>query len=618
MIRIQDISKSYGPQVLFDEASLQMGRGERLGLIGRNGFGKSTLFRLILDEEHPDSGLITKPRNYRIGHLAQHLHFTKPTVLEEACLGLLPDEEHDHYKAERILFGLGFTENDMWCPPEQFSGGFQIRLNLAKVLVSHPDLLLLDEPTNYLDIISIRWITKFLRAWPGEMILISHDREFMDSVTTHTALINRCQIRKVEGDTAKLYELVAQEDETYEKTRANEDKKRKHAEAFINRFRAQAGRAAMVQSRLKMLERMPEREKLTDDQDLDFNFHYSGFEAKTMMEINDLSFGYPDGEPLFSSLTLQVQAHDRIAVIGKNGKGKSTLLNVLAGELKGQGTIYTHPNVRLGYFGQTNIARLDPKLTVEGEIDRANTSLGRTAVRSICGLMMFSGEAAEKRVSNLSGGEKSRVLLGKILAQPANLLFLDEPTNHLDMSSIEALIESIEVFEGAVVVVTHSEEILRRVATKLVVFQHGNVEIFDGTYDEFLEMVGWEEEENEKSAKQKKKAKAADATPTAAETPVNKKEIRKQKAQSTAEMARVLNPLQKEISTLEEEITCLEKNLAAANEELIGLSQNKNIDGFVALSKRIKETQKLIDEKFSQLEKVSAKFEEKKRELEGE
>ncbi len=223
-----------------------MGPGERLGLVGRNGHGKSTLFRIILGEEHPDSGEIVFPRNYRIGHLAQHIKFSKPTVLEEGCLGLLPDEEHDHYKVEKILFGLGFTEDDLWRDPDSFSGGFQVRLNLAKVLVSRPNLLLLDEPTNYLDIVSVRWIIKFLRLWENEMIIVSHDRDFMDSVSTHTAAIHRQKIRKVEGSTDKLYAQIAQEEEIHEKTRATEEKRRKQVQAFVDRFRAQATKASAV------------------------------------------------------------------------------------------------------------------------------------------------------------------------------------------------------------------------------------------------------------------------------------------------------------------------------------------------------------------------------------
>src|SRR3989338_6954510 len=223
MLRIQDLNKAYGSEILFEEASLQMSPRERLGLVGRNGHGKTTLFRMILGEEHPDDGTITLPQNYRIGHLAQHLNFTQPTVLDEGCLGLSEEERYDHYKVERILFGLGFTEEDMAKPPAVFSGGFQIRLNLAKVLVSNPNLLLLDEPTNYLDIVSIRWITQFLRCWENELIIISHDREFMDSVTTHTAAIHRHRIQKVQGGTEKLYMKIAQAEERSEERRVGKE-----------------------------------------------------------------------------------------------------------------------------------------------------------------------------------------------------------------------------------------------------------------------------------------------------------------------------------------------------------------------------------------------------------
>ena len=612
MLRIQDLCKSYGGQVLFDKASLQLTPGERLGLMGRNGHGKSTLFRLILGEEQEDSGIISKPKHYRMGHLAQHLHFTQPTILEEGCLGLRPEEEHDHYKVERILFGLGFTEADLQKAPAEFSGGFQIRLNLAKVLVSNPNLLLLDEPTNYLDIVSIRWIIQFLRSWENELIIISHDREFMDAVTTHTALIHRQKIRRIQGNSRALYTLVAQDEETYEKTRLNEEKQRKHAEAFINRFKAQANRATLVQSRMRMLEKMPKLDKLSQIQNLDFQFHYAPFQAKTLMEVSDLTFSFQPEIPLISNFNLTIHANDRIAVIGKNGKGKSTLLNLLAQELSPQaGTLRHHPNMQVGYFGQTNIMRLNPKLTVETEIANANSKLDRTTIRNICGLMMFSGDHAEKKVSHLSGGEKSRVLLGKILAAPANLLFLDEPTNHLDMQSIEALMESIQSFEGAAVIVTHSEEILRKIATKLVVFHQGKVKLFLGTYDEFLEKVGWDET----SADELKATPMVQ--PEASGLPLNKKAARKKRADIITKRSHILDPLKKEMQTLEKEICDLEETVGLANGELLKASQTQNREAFIALSKKLKDSQKQIDEKFDRLEKISQKHHEQSHKYEA-
>lgn len=583
---------------------------ERIGLVGRNGHGKSTLFRMILGEEDIDSGNISIPRNYRLGHLAQHLHFTQNTILEEACLGLPEGEEYNHYKAERILFGLGFMEADMSRPPASFSGGFQIRLNLAKVLVSEPNLLLLDEPTNYLDILSIRWITKFLRSWKNELIIISHDRDFMDSVTTHTAAIHRHKIVKLSGGTEKLYAQIELDESIHEKTRVNEEKKRKQVEVFITRFRAKASKASSVQSRVKQLEKIPEKQQLSRIADLDFAFHYASLPAKRLMDIHNLSFYFDPQKPLIRKLSCSIHTGDRIAVIGKNGYGKSTLLNLMAGELKPlHGNVQSHSNVQMGYFGQTNIDRLHKSQTVEQEISSANGALNRTAVRNLCGIMMFSGDSAEKKISVLSGGERSRVLLGKILAAPTNLLLLDEPTNHLDMQSIEALIEAIQDFPGAVVIVTHSEMILREVATKLVLFQHGNAEVFNGGYDEFLEKIGWEEEGSV--------SRPAPLPEVVAEAPAeeqetvkneNKKEARQRRALDVVARSKLMKPLKEEAASLENEIFSLEAELKTANQKLIEASQTKAVDQFVVLSKTTKDLQKKIDEKFARLEMVTKKL----------
>jgi ATP-binding cassette subfamily F protein 3 len=504
VIKISRLSKSYFARDLFTDVTLQMNAGERLGLVGRNGHGKSTLFKLILGQEEPDSGEITMPRNYRIGHLEQHLRFTQPTILEEAALGLPEEESHSSYKVEAVLFGLGFSRDDLEKPPREFSGGFQIRINLAKLLLSEPNLLLLDEPTNYLDITSVRWVAGFLSSFKGELMLISHDRGFMDSVITHTAIIHRGKIRKFEGGTAGAYAQMLTEDEVHEKTRANEERKRAHAEAFINRFRAQASKAKMVQSRIKMLERLPKLDELADIESLDFEFRYAPVGGKRLLDARGISFGYSPDHLLFHDLNLTIGARDRFGVIGKNGKGKSTLLNVLSGGLKpASGEIQAHPDVRLGYFGQTNIQRLNPNWTIEEEIEGANSALTRTEVRNICGAMMFGGDLALKKVSVLSGGEKSRALLGKILARPSNLLLLDEPNNHLDMESIDALTETLEAFPGALLIVTHNERILRALAVKLIVFHRGKVDVLDSGYDEFLEKIGWEDE-SENGAAQKK------------------------------------------------------------------------------------------------------------------
>jgi ATP-binding cassette, subfamily F, member 3 len=581
VIKINQLSKSYFARELFAAVSLQMNAGERLGLVGRNGHGKTTLFRLILGQEEPDSGEITIPGNYRIGHLEQHLHFTNPTILEEAALGLPEEESHSIYKVEAILFGLGFSQVDLGKAPREFSGGFQIRINLAKLLLSEPNLLLLDEPTNYLDITSVRWVTRFLSNFKGELILISHDRDFMDSVTTHTAVIHRQKVRKFEGGTAKAYAQIVLQDEIHEKTRANEERKRAHAEAFINRFRAQASKAKMVQSRIKMLERLPKLNELADIESLDFEFRHAPFTAKTLLDAREVSFGYTPDHLLFRHMNLTINARDKFGVIGNNGKGKSTLLNVISGGLiPVTGEIKTHPDMRLGYFGQTNIQRLNPKLTVEEEIEQTNPALTRTQVRNICGTMMFGGDLALKKVAVLSGGEKSRTLLGKILAHPSNLLLLDEPNNHLDMESIDALIESLQNFPGALLIVTHNERILRALATKLIVFHRGKVDVFNSGYDEFLEKIGWEEENDGKGAQKK---------PTLRNNYIEKKEREKAERREKAR-----------IGKLEALIMKSENALKQYNEQLEIEANRNNLAQINELSKKISRVKQEIEDLYSQ------------------
>lgn len=496
MIHVENLSMAFQGRILFSDVSFTLQKGERLGFVGRNGSGKSTFFRLLTRKEIPDSGSITIKKHYTLGILDQYLHFSKKTVLEEAALGLKPGEEEYLYKAETILFGLGFKEEDLDQPIESFSGGYQLRLHLAKVLISEPDCLLLDEPTNYLDIVSIQWMKQFLKKWPGELILISHDREFMDSVSTHIIGIHRQKLRKIEGDTKNFYEQIFFEEEIHEKTRANQEKKRAHIQSFIDRFGYKANKAAQAQSRKKLLARMPSLEKLKGIQNLDFEFREASFYGAEMVSTPRISFSYGDlHQEIVKHFSISIEKGERVAIVGKNGKGKSTLLKLLAKELEPtQGKIKYSENLAIGYFGQTHIDRLHPKHTIEQEIWNANTALNRTEVLSIAGLMMFGNDQAAKRIEMLSGGERSRVLLGKILAKPCNLLLLDEPTHHLDMESIEALITALENFSGAVVIVTHCESILRRILLdKIILCQDRKQTMVLGEYEVFLEKKGWED-----------------------------------------------------------------------------------------------------------------------------
>lgn len=593
MIQFQGISKEFGDRVLFKDVTFAINPRERISLVGRNGTGKSTLFKLILEEDRPDSGTISIPKGYTVGSLKQHLEFTKNTVMEE-CLQVLPKEQQfDNYRVERILFGLGFEAKDMSRHPNDFSGGYQIRINLGKVLLTEPQLLLLDEPTNYLDIVSQRWLAGFLKSFPGEIILISHDREFLDQVSTHTMGLTRGRLRKVAGGCQQYFEAIAADEEIYEKTRQNQEKKIAHMMEFVDKNRAKASKAAQAQSRLKAIERIDVMDKLATEDDMSLRFHYSEMPAKVIATIENASFGYTPDKILFKDLNFSLAKTDRLGIIGKNGKGKSTLMNTIAGELTPvKGEIRKHAATVIGHFGQTNIERLNPNLTPETEVQSANTDLAISQVRSICGAMMFEGDAASKSIRVLSGGEKSRVMLGKLIANKTNLLLLDEPTNHLDVESIEVLVDSLQNFEGAVAIVTHSEMILRRLCNKFVVFHEGGAEFFLGSYDDFLEKIGWGDEEQKKKPEGEK---------------LSQKEYKHLRAQLMNERAKAVNPLKKKIEELENRIDELEGDVEDYTDELERTTDN---DMMVEYSRKIGEANDHIEKAFNELEELVPKFDE--------
>ena len=607
MISADNISKGYGSQALFDEASFQINRRERVGLVGRNGHGKTTLFRLLAGLEEPDSGSISIPRGYRIGYVQQHLNFTRETVLDEAAAGLPHGHEHEAWKAEKILAGLGFSQDQMLRSPHEFSGGFQVRLNLATILVNKPDLLLLDEPTNYLDITSIRWIEGFLKTWPHELLLITHDRSFMDKIVTHTIGIHRNRVRKILGSTEKYYTQIAQDEEIHEKTRLNDDRKRKEMELFISRFRAKARLAGMVQSRVKTLEKQGRSNKLETIKTLEFSFRECPFNAKFAGTASGLSFSYTKSEPLIENFNLTIARGDRICVVGPNGRGKTTLLKLLAGTLKPQqGDISWHGNIRMGFFEQTNIASLVDTRTVEQEIMSADAQVERQLARDICGAMMFEGDFALKKISVISGGEKSRVMLGKVLATPVNLLVLDEPTNHLDMQSCDALIAALDCFDGAVIMVTHNELFLHALAERLVVFQNNRIDVFEGSYQEFLERVGWGDEGGPLRS-------TDNADPCTPEQKLTKKELRKQRSDIIVERNRALGPLEKKIAASESKIEACEAELARASAAMQSASESGEALRIVELSKVISRCDADIDRLFDELSHDTAQADDFKK-----
>ena len=609
MLSVENLSKGFGPRTLFKDISFRVNSGERVGLVGRNGHGKTTLMRILTGEQEQDDGTINVPRNYTLGYLKQVIDFKHKTAREEAASGLKEAERDDVWKAEKILSGLGFSDDDMEKSPNEFSGGYQVRLNLAKLLLSEPDMLLLDEPTNYLDITSIRWLEQFLIKWKGELMLITHDRAFMDRVVTHTLGIHRQQVRKIKGDTDKFYEQIAMDEEIYEKTRQNEELKRKEVERFVERFKSKASLASRVQSRVKMLEKMSKKDKLDEIEDLEFCFNYSDIRAKELINVRDISFGYDKSNPLIKNFGITIGSGEKICIIGKNGKGKTTLLKMLCGISEpDSGEISCHAQLKPAVYEQTNVQRLGLNNTIEQELIEVDPVVDRQKARDAAGTMMFSGDDALKKISVLSGGEKSRVMLAKAILQPANILFLDEPTNHLDMQSCDSLLEAIDQFKGTVVMVTHNEMFLNAIAERLIVFRNDTIEVFEGGYEEFLDKVGWGEEFSDR--------------PSVQASANSKKEQRKLRSEIVAEKGKVLKPIQERHDRLEKDIAFIENRIEILNKELIKASTGSDPMEIGRLSKELDEAKKSVDdmleeflEAAEQLETLTAQYEEKLNQL---
>jgi ATP-binding cassette subfamily F protein 3 len=425
----------------------------------------------------------------------------------------------------------------------------------------------------------------------------------MDKIVTHTLGIHRCKVRKIKGDTGKYYDQIAQDEEIYEKTRLNDERRKKEIEQFISRFRAKARLANMVQSRVKTLAKMDRHEKLASLKTLEFSFHTKPFQGKQVLSTTHVDFAYDARKRLIKDLSFSINRNDRICIIGKNGKGKTTLLKLLAGTLRpDSGTIRYAPTLTPGVFEQTNIKSLVDTRTVEDEILYANPAMDRQAARNICGAMMFSGDNALKKISILSGGEKSRVMLGKLLATPANLLLLDEPTNHLDMESSDSLLGAIDGFDGTVVMVTHNEMFLHALARRLIVFERGRVYLFEGTYQDFLDKCGWEDE-NLVNPKSESRGEP--------EVKLTRKQIRQMRSEIVTRRSKSLKSLERAIAQTEDDIETNENTLSDLNHAILVASQAQDGQRIAELSRQIHTCQSAIDDLFDKLERFTTEFDTK-------
>ena len=525
MISINNLSKNYGKKILFENINLTINRGEKIGLIGPNGSGKSTLFLLLRQEIEPSSGTIQVNKNIRIGYLAQESSFISThTVLSELTEGdetiarLKKEKEeleinnlagtarygealHDlealdyfnlEHKAKKILMGLGFKERDFNRPILEMSGGWQMRTLLAKLLTLHYDILLLDEPTNYLDLNAALWLKDYLGNFRGTFVMISHDKDFLTDVTNYTLILENGAIAKVHGNYQDYEKIKAEKKIHLTKQFKEQEKKRKQLERFVERFHAQPNKAASVRAKRRVLERIEEDEVAIppDPRKSIKSFHFprTRQSGHRVIKLEKISKSY--GEVcVYKDFDFEIEKGEKAVLAGENGAGKSTLLKILAGvvDINSGSRIVGH-NVDIGYFSQTRLDVLNPENTVLREAYSAAPGfMSEETIRTILGVFLFTGDDSDKQVKVLSGGEKSRLILAKLLINPPNFLLLDEPTTHLDVDAVDALIQALIGYEGTIVFISHDIHFVRSLANIVYEVKDGMVRKFHGNFDYYLE-----------------------------------------------------------------------------------------------------------------------------------
>jgi ATP-binding cassette, subfamily F, member 3 len=525
MINIANLSKNYGPKVLFKDISLNINQGEKIGLIGPNGTGKSTLFSLILQETEPSSGEVRVNKGMHIGYLPQEASFkSEHTVLAELTEGderimrLKEEKErleskndadskhygevlHEletlgffelEYKAKKILSGLGFKEGDFSRPINQMSGGWQMRALLGKLLTYHYDLLLLDEPTNYLDLNAALWLKDYLADFQGTFIMISHDKAFLTDVTNYTLILENGAISKVHGNYEHYEEIKAQKRIHLVKQFKEQDKKIKQLDKFVARFHAQPNKAASVRAKRRVLERMEEEKVIVPSDPREsignFSFPQTRKSGHKVINLEGTSKAYGDIQ-VYDGLDFEITQGEKAVLAGENGAGKSTLLKILAGIVNiDKGNRALGHNVDIGYFSQTRTDVLNVENTVLQEAYSAAPGyMAEETIRTILGAFLFTGDDAEKKVKVLSGGEKSRLILAKLLIDPPNCLLLDEPTTHLDVDAVDALVRALKNYEGTIVFISHDIYFVSSVANNVFEVKAGRIRKFPGAFDYYLE-----------------------------------------------------------------------------------------------------------------------------------
>ena len=642
MIALADkISKSFGAQVLYTGATLQLNAGERWALVGPNGAGKTTLLRIIMGEESPDEGTVSFARDVTVGYLEQETRISADkSALKEVIDSahelketghLLTELEHDisveqdeesrdallfkygharerferlggyeiESRARAILGGLGFPVADFDKPASEFSGGWQMRIALAKLLLRHPDLLLLDEPTNHLDFESVLWFEQFLSTYDGAVLIVSHDRSFMDACVTHVAALENRLLVTYSGNYSAYLKQREDNLEQLKAKRAAQERDIAHMEVFIDRFRYKPTKAKQVQERVRRVEKIKEELVMLPEQNkrVHFTFPAPPRTGDSVVTLENIAKSYGDNL-VYEDVNLTLYRGDHVALSGPNGAGKSTLMKLIAKRLEPtRGTVAYGQNVTAAYYAQHQLENLDEGNTVLGEIDRVAPGWSNPEERRLLGAFLFHGDDVEKRVGVLSGGERARLALAKMLVSPDPLLLLDEPTNHLDIESVDILERALESFDGTIVLISHDEHLIKAIATKIIDVRDHSVTLYDGDYEYYrfkraqLEAAA---AGDQAAAQPAKAAEVADAAPAAAGRNVKTKDQRRAEAEERQKRSRALKGTRDRLKAVEAALEPAQKRYEElmalmASEELYNDSKrfDECMTEYTALSKKI-------------------------------
>lgn len=593
MLHLDGITLHFGDRPLFDTVSAMINPGERIGLVGPNGAGKSTLLKIIAGEQEPDSGSVNMSKEATVGYLPQDGVDPDPDLnvydeVEQAFREILDLREEreelqkqmdnlepgskEHQRVlerfgvvqqllensgdytlktdiERVLMGLGFSESDFSRSTTEFSGGWLMRIALAKLLLRQPTYLLLDEPTNHLDIESLQWIENFLNGYEGAVILVSHDRAFLDTVSTRTLALNRGDLDDYAGNYSFYERKAADEMELLKKQFENQQKEIKQTERFIERFRYKATKAKQVQSRIKQLEKLEKIEIDDDESEISFRFPEPQRSGQIVLRLENLVKKYGENT-VFNGIDYEVERGDKIAVVGPNGAGKSTLIRILAGtEPITAGKREEGYNVTPGYFAQHQADELDPGNTALDELRLAGSGESETRLRTILGCFLFIGDDVFKKVKVLSGGEKSRLALAKMLLNPGNFLIFDEPTNHLDMQSKNILQQALQQFDGTLMIVSHDRDFLDPIVNKTLEVQPGRVKTWLGNVSYYLDKRAEEDAKDDGISKKE----------SSDDDKLSRKEQRRIEAERRNALSKKVKPLKKRLTEIEQEIETMEE-----------------------------------------------------------